>query len=160
MDGRQTHRRLDSVGLKHLQKGRDENRYVVAGRLKPDVTHSAGQAEMTAISERLVRAYPDIDPGRASPRPPAPGDGRSPVGRLWMLLGSSALVFFIVCANVAGLFVARAVRRQTEMAIARASARAVAASCASLRSSTCRCASSAGSRALRWRSERRACFGR
>lgn len=38
-------------------------------------------------------------------------------GRLWVLLGASRLVFLVVCANVAGLFVARAVRRQTEMAI-------------------------------------------
>jgi putative ABC transport system permease protein len=101
-----------------LQVGRDENRYVVLGRLKPDVGYAAAQAEMTAISERLERAYPDADnPGVALLIPLRQVLVGRLSGRLWMLLGASGLVFLIVCANVAGLFVARAVRRQTEMAI-------------------------------------------
>jgi predicted permease len=101
-----------------LQVGRDENRYVVLGRLKPDVTYAAAQAEMTAISERLERAYPDVDnPGVALLIPLRQVLVGRLSGRLWMLLGASGLVFVIVCANVAGLFVARAMRRQAEMAI-------------------------------------------
>lgn len=101
-----------------LQVGRDENRYVVLGRLKPEVTYAAAQAEMTSISERLERAYPDVDnPGVALLIPLRQVLVGRLSGRLWMLLGASGLVFVIVCANVAGLFVARAMRRQAEMAI-------------------------------------------
>jgi len=101
-----------------LQVGRDANRYLVLGRLKPDVSYAAAQAEMTAISEHLERAYPDADnPGVALLIPLRQVLVGRLSGRLWMLLGASGLVFLIVCANVAGLFVARAVRRQAEMAI-------------------------------------------
>ncbi len=104
--------------LDRLRAGRDENQYVVLGRLKPGVTYAAAQAEMTGISERLVRAYPDVDnPGVALLIPLRRVLVGRLSGRLWMLLGASWLVFLIVCANVTGLLVSRAARRQTEMAI-------------------------------------------
>jgi putative ABC transport system permease protein len=106
------------LSLDVLRAGRGENQYVVLGRLKPGVTLTAAQAEMTAISERLVRAYPGVDnPGVALLIPLR----RVLVGRLstrlWMLLGASTLVLLVVCLNVAGLFVVRALRRQGEMAV-------------------------------------------
>ena len=106
------------LSLQVLRAGRGNNRYVVLGRLKRDVTLAAAQTEMTAISERLVRAYPAVDnPGVALLIPLR----KVLVGRvslrLWMLLGASTLVLLVVCLNVAGLFVVRALRRQGEMAI-------------------------------------------
>lgn len=106
------------VSLAVLQVGRDHNNWVVLGRLKLEVTREAAQAEMTALARRLERTYPEMNSrceplllplryvlvGRLS-------------GRLWMLLGASTLVLLVVCLNVAGLFVARAMRRQREMAI-------------------------------------------
>ncbi len=104
--------------LDKLRVGRDSNQYVVLGRLKPDVTYVAAQAEMTGISERLVRAHPDVDnPGVALLIPLRRVLVGRLSGRLWMLLGASWLVFLIVCANVTGLLVARAARRRTETAI-------------------------------------------
>ena len=106
------------LSLEVLRAGRGQNQYVVLGRLRPDVTLAAAQAEMTAISERLVRAYPNVDnPGVALLIPLRQVLVGRLSGRLWMLLGASALVLLVVCFNVAGLFVARALRRQAEMAI-------------------------------------------
>ncbi len=100
------------------EDGRGANQFIVLGRLKPDVTYAAAQAEMTAISERLVRDYPDVDnPGVALLIPLRQVLVGGLAGGLWMLLVASVLLFVIVCVNVAGLFVARAARRHTEMAI-------------------------------------------
>jgi putative ABC transport system permease protein len=106
------------LSLDVLQADRGSNRYVVLGRLKPDVTLAVAQAEMTAISARLVRAYPGVDnPGVALLIPLRTVLVGRLSGRLWMLLGASMLVLLVVCLNVAGLFLVRALRRQGEMAV-------------------------------------------
>ena len=73
---------------------------------------------MSLIARRLERTYPNPD----GPREPLLIPLRHVLvgrlsGRLWMLLGASTLVLLVACLNVAGLFVARAVRRQGEMAV-------------------------------------------
>jgi predicted permease len=106
------------LSLDVLRVGRGHNQYVAVGRLKPDVTLAAAQAEMTVISDRINAAYPNPDDPRSALLIPL---RQVLVGRLssrlWMLLGGSTLVLLVVCLNVAGLFVARALRRQAEMAI-------------------------------------------
>jgi putative ABC transport system permease protein len=106
------------ISLGVLQVGRDQNNWVVLGRLKPDVTREAAQAEMSAIALRLERLYPDVDGTGAPLLLPLRYVlvGRLS-GKLWMLLGASTLVLLVVCLNVAGLFVARTMRRQAEIAI-------------------------------------------
>ncbi len=104
--------------LDRLRADRQVNQFLVLGRLKPGVAREAAQGEMTGISERLVRAHPGVDnPGVALLIPLRQVLVGRLAGRLWMLLGASTLVLLVVTLNVAGVFVARAMRRRTETAI-------------------------------------------
>ncbi|HEY6403781.1 MAG TPA: ABC transporter permease, partial [Blastocatellia bacterium] len=104
----------------HPQRFQDTWR--VVGRLKPGATFDQAQAEMTAIGQRLAKAYPITYPGFA-------GFGVNVVplsvqftGKnlrlaLWVLSGAVAFVLLIACANVANLLLARGAAREREFAI-------------------------------------------
>jgi predicted permease len=93
----------------------------VAGRLKPGVAFERARAEIETISQRLAESYPDSNRGtRATIMPmwKAPYSAPSILGPLLkILMGVSAVVLLIVCANVANLLLARATSRQREFSI-------------------------------------------
>jgi putative ABC transport system permease protein len=97
---------------------RGEHNYFSIARLKPGVTISQAQAEMSTISRRLERAYPADDKGWGavvvSMRDELVGDVRP---ALLMMLGAVAFVLLIACANVANLIFARTFSRRKEIAI-------------------------------------------
>ena len=104
-----------------FQRSRRPHWLGVVARRKPGVSLERAQQEMTSIARGLERQYPDtntqmgvrLESFHASlafePRP-----------ALLMLSGAVALLFLIVCANIANLQLGRAAARTRELAIRRA----------------------------------------
>ena len=101
----------------------------IIARLRDDVSIEKARSQVTAIADRLARAYPETNMGTLdqpnSPRPMSVvpegrvgPDAQSRVeGLSALLLVVVGLVLLIACANVANLLLARATARRREIAI-------------------------------------------
>ncbi|HUU34544.1 MAG TPA: ABC transporter permease, partial [Vicinamibacterales bacterium] len=93
------------------------NTMAMVGRLKPGMSVSAAQAEVTLLGTQLTDAHPERNSfeGRVT----ALADQVSGRMRLalWVLVGAVGVVMLIVCANLSNLLLARTAARQKEMAI-------------------------------------------
>ena len=87
-------------------------------RIKDGVTFEQAQADLQHVFADLSRAYPNTDAGRTVHLQPLAqavvGKSRGP---LWTLLGAVLAVLAIGCVNIAGLLLARGVKREREMAM-------------------------------------------
>ena len=93
---------------------------LVLGRLKPGVTVSNAQAEMTSIAENLARAYPLTNDGRGTTVLTLKNHNiRSENSRngVIVLMTVASFVLLIACANIAGMLLARGAARVHEMAV-------------------------------------------
>jgi putative ABC transport system permease protein len=101
--------------------GREHRMTEVFARLAPDADLEAARAELRTVHAAMVSAHPEVY---------KPADHyKIEVTRmhdqinsrartiLWVLFAASGLLFVIACSNVANLILARAVRREPEMAI-------------------------------------------
>lgn len=92
--------------------------YMGVGRLAPGSTIQQARADLTLVQEELGDLYPDTDENigvRVSSLK------ESLVGRaresLWLLFGAVTVLLLIACTNIAALFLARATRRERELAL-------------------------------------------
>lgn len=88
------------------------------GRLRPTVTQSQAQAQLSALAERLASVHPKTNKGvpltLVSLRDRLVGDVRT---ALLVAFGSVGCLLFIACANVANLSLARMTARTQELAV-------------------------------------------
>ena len=91
----------------------------VIGRIKPDVSIEAAQADLATVAAGLAREFPSTNKGRSIVLEPLHAVLIGSDVRLTALLflGVVGFVLLICCANVANLLLARAVARAGELAI-------------------------------------------
>ena len=88
-------------------------------RLKPGVTFAQADAEMHTIGARLAKTYPNPDANTTRELLPMDEDYVQAAFKpaLVAVLGITAVVLLIACANVANLLLARAAARRREIGI-------------------------------------------
>ena len=87
-------------------------------RIKDGVTFEQAQADLQHVFADIGRTYPESDGGRTVHlRPLAESVIGQSKGPLWTLLGAVLAVLAIGCVNLAGLLLARGVKREREMAM-------------------------------------------
>jgi len=97
--------------------GRSNNNFAVLGRLRDGVSLGQAQAQMDVVASGIAESYPEVKGGSwvtlMTLHERFFGPART---TLLILAGIISLVPLIACANVASLFMARAVTRRSEMA--------------------------------------------
>jgi len=113
--------RLAGNPKQSLLDQRDNRSMLVKGRLKPGVTLQQAQAELQGIGKGLEQNYPATNKDQTvivRTEFQARVDQSPPNAFLVaMLLGLSALVLLVACANVANLLLSRARARSREIAV-------------------------------------------
>ena len=90
----------------------------VIARLARGQTRESAQADMDRIMRELAEEYPQTNADRSAKVFTVHEYLFGAVGgQLGMILGAAALVLLIACGNVAGLLLARAAGRETELAV-------------------------------------------
>jgi predicted permease len=100
---------------------RNNRNWMMLARLKPGVTVEQARSEVKALASRLAAMYPGTNQGVGADVLPLWKGHFTPqaiiLAPIAILMGASALLLLIVCANVANLLLARATGRQQEFSI-------------------------------------------
>jgi putative ABC transport system permease protein len=101
-----------------LQTNRRNHSYPVIARLATGVSMEAAQSDMERIMRELAEEHPATNEGRSSRVFEIHDYLYGELGRqLGLILGAALVVLLIACANVAGLQLARAAGRESELAV-------------------------------------------
>ena len=102
----------------HEKSERNERSLQVVGLLKPDAAPKQAGAEANEIARGLEQQYPGTNQGRGI-RAELLLDATNEVTSkfLCLLLGAATMVLLLACANVTNLQLARAARREKEIAV-------------------------------------------
>ena len=88
------------------------------GRLRPGVTLEQAEADLANVQAQLAELFPDTDSSLTIHVEPLKdivvGGSRA---SLWLLFGAVSMLLLIACTNIAALLLARAARRERELAI-------------------------------------------
>jgi putative ABC transport system permease protein len=98
-------------------RARENNWFVVTGRLKPGVTVAQARADLETIQAQLAQQFPETDKLSitvdALKETTIAGSRRS----LWLLFGSVSLLLLIACTNIIALLLSRSAQRQHEISV-------------------------------------------
>jgi putative ABC transport system permease protein len=105
------------AGLSYGQ-ARENNWFIVIGRLKPGVTVAQARANLATVQAQLGHQFPktdaDLSVGIEPLKETTIADSRR---SLWLLLGSVTLLLFIACTNIVALLLSRSAQRQHEISV-------------------------------------------
>jgi predicted permease len=88
------------------------------GRLRSGATVAQARADLDVVGHQVAREYPDAGVTSATAEAFEGGDARQMLAPTFTaLLGVTALVLLIVCANLANLLLARAASRRRELGV-------------------------------------------
>jgi putative ABC transport system permease protein len=92
--------------------------YLAVARLKPGVTPAQARTEVVALAAQIEREHPKENADISADAVPMLADTVSEVRTpLFVLMAAVAAMLLIGCANLANLFLARALARQRELAV-------------------------------------------
>jgi putative ABC transport system permease protein len=101
-----------------FRQSRDQYFLLALARLERDVSVDQGAVQLNTVMDAIRRDYPQHTQNATGGVVPLKEFLVAGVQtRLWMLLGSVALVLVIACANIANLLLARGSSRNREMAL-------------------------------------------
>jgi putative ABC transport system permease protein len=100
------------------ESGRGNNNFLMIGRLAEGATLARAQSQMEVVAARISAAFPREKGGWSVRLTPLDEQFFGPVRpAMFILMGATALVLLIVCANLSSLLLARILSRRGELAV-------------------------------------------